>query len=73
MRLGVGVLALPLGDVDVVFLVLEQEELGFGDDDVLVRRIALVDDCRVEDCGLLDGLDARHDEECLMSVYLNRR
>ena len=40
---------------------------------MLARRIALVDDCRVEDCELLDGLGARLGVECLMSVYLNRR
>ena len=37
VRLGVVALALPLGDVDV--------------DDVLARRVALVDDCRAEGCG----------------------
>ena len=57
--LDVVALALPLGDIDV--------------DDVLARRIALVDDCHVEDCELLDGLGARLDIECLMSVYLRRR
>ena len=73
VRLGVGTLALPLGDVDIAFLVLEQEELGFGDDDVLAHQIALVDDCHVEDCELLDGLGARLGEECSTSVYLSCR
>ena len=73
VRIDVVALALPLGEFDVAFLVLVQEELGFGDDDVLARRIALVDDCRVGDCELLDGLDARLDVECLMSVYLSQR
>ena len=40
---------------------------------MLARRIALVDECRVEDCELLDGLGAWLDVECLMSVYLSRR
>ena len=71
--LDVVVLALPLGDVDVAFLVLVQEELGFDDGDVLARRIALADDCSVEDCELLDSLDMRLDVECLMLVYLSRR
>ena len=73
VRLGVVALALPLGDVDVAFLVLVQEYLGFGDDDVLAHRIALVDDCRVEDCDLLDELGVQLDIECSMSVYLSRR
>ena len=53
VRLGVGVLALPLGDVDVASLVRVQEEFGFGNDDVLARKIDLVDDCNIEDCELL--------------------
>ena len=73
VRLDVVVLALPLRDVDVAFLKLVQKDLGIDDDDVLARRIALVDDCRVEDCGSLDGLGARLVEECLMSGYLSRR
>ena len=52
---------------------LVREGLGFVDDDVLARRIALVDDCRVEDCEMLAGLDAWLDVECSMSVYLSRR
>ena len=58
VRLDVVALALPLGDVDVAILELLQEELGVDDDDQLARRIALVDDRRVEDCELLDGLGA---------------
>ena len=33
-------------------------------DYVFARRIALVDDCRVEDCKMLAGLDMRLDVEC---------
>ena len=40
---------------------------------MLARRIALVDDRRVEDCELLDGLGAQLDIECSMSVYLSPR
>ena len=39
--LDVVMLALPLGDVDVAFLVLVQEGLGFADENVLSRRIVL--------------------------------
>ena len=42
-------------------------QLGFDEVDALESR------CHVEDCGLLDDLDARHDEECLMLVYLSQR
>ena len=73
VRLDIVTLALPLADVDVVVLELVQEELGVDDVDVLARRLALVDDCRVEDCELLDGLGAWLDVECSMSVYLSRR
>ena len=44
IHLDVVALALPLGDVDVAFIVLVQEGLGFAEDDVLTRRLALVDD-----------------------------
>ena len=57
VRLDVVMIAFPLGDVDVAFLVLVREGLGFVDEDVLARRIALVDDCRVEDCEMLDSLE----------------
>ena len=53
--------------VGVAVLVLVRMQLGFDDVDALESR------CRVEDCGLLDDLDARHDEECSMSGYLSRR
>ena len=53
--------------VGVAVLVLVRKQLGCDDVDALESR------CHVEDCGLLDGLDVRHEEECLMSVYLNRR
>ena len=72
IRLDVDVLALSLGDIDVAFLVFALEGCGFVDDDVLARRLALVDDCRVEDCELLDGLGAWLDVVCSMSVFLWR-
>ena len=72
-RLGVGVLALPLVGVGIAFLLLAQRYLGFGDANVLAHQVALVYYCRVEDCGFLDGLGARLDVECSMSVYLSRR
>ena len=53
--------------VGVAVLVLARMRLGLNVDDALENR------CPVEDCGLLGGLDARHDEECSMSVYLSRR
>ena len=53
--------------VGVAVLVLARMQLGFDDVEALESR------CRVYDCGLLDGLDARHDEEYSMSVYLSRR
>ena len=53
--------------VGVAVLVLVRMQLGLDVVDALENR------CRVEDCGLLDGLDAWHDEECSMSVYLNWR
>ena len=68
VHLDVVVLApLVLVVVVVAVLVLARMQLVFGVVDARESR------CRVEDCGLLDGLDARHDEECSMSVYLNRR
>ena len=39
-------------------------QLGFDVVDALESR------CRVEDCGWLDDLDVRHDEECSMSGVL---
>ena len=62
-----------LGDIDIVVLELVQEELGLVYDSVLACRLALVSDCRIEDCEMHDGLDARLVEECSMSVYLSRR
>ena len=73
VHLDVVALALPLGDVDVVILELVQKDLGVVDDEVLARRLALSNDCRVDDCEMHDGLDARLIEECSMSVYLSRR
>ena len=46
--------------VGIAVLVLVRMQLGFDDVDALESR------CRVEDCGLLDGLDARHDGKCSM-------
>ena len=67
VQLGVLALALHLlVVVGVAVLVLVRKRLGFGDVDALESR------CRVEDCDLLDDLDARLIEECLMSVYLSR-
>ena len=71
--LDVDALILPLGAVVVVVLELVQKQLGVVEDKVLARRLALVNACRVEDCEMHDGLDARLGEECLMSVYLSRR
>ena len=53
--------------VGVAVLVLAQMQLGFDDVDALESQ------CRVEDCSLLDDLDARHEEEYSMSGYLSRR
>ena len=72
-QIDVDALVLPLGDVDVVVLELVQKQLGVVEDEVLARRLALVNGCRVEDCEMQDGLDAWLDEECLMSGYLSRR
>ena len=69
--LDVDALVLPLGVVDVVVLELVQKQLGVVEDEVLDRRLALVNACRVEDCEMYDGLDARLVEECSMSVYLS--
>ena len=71
--LDVDALVLPLGVVDVVVLELVQKQLGVVEDEVLAHRLALVNACRVEDCGMHDGLDAWLVEECSMSVYLSRR
>ena len=51
----------------VATLVLARMRFGFDVVDALGSR------CRVEDFCWLDGLNARHDEECSMSVYLSRR
>ena len=68
VHFGVDARVLPLHvGVVVAVLVLAQRLLGFDVVGALVSR------CRVEDCGLLDDLDARHDEECSMSGYLSRR
>ena len=65
---GVDALApLVLVVVGVAVLVLARMQLVFGVVDARESR------CRVEDCGLLDGLDARHHEERSMSVYLSQR
>ena len=71
--LGVDALVLPLGDIDVVVLELEQTQLDVVEDEVLARRLVLVNACHVADCEMNDGLDAWLIEECLMSVYLSRR
>ena len=71
--LDVDALVLPLGDVDVVVLELVQKQLGVVEDEVLARRLALMNACHVEDFEMHDGLDAWLVEECLMSVYLSRR
>ena len=71
--LGVDALVLPLGAVVVVVLELEKKQLGLIDDEELAHRLALVNACRVEDCEMHDGLDARLVEECSMTVYLSRR
>ena len=47
--------------VGVAVLVLARMQLGFDVVGALESR------CRVEDCGLLDDLDARHDKKCSMS------
>ena len=73
VQLDVDALILRLGDVDVVVLELVQKDLGLVEDDVLSRRLALVDGCREEDCEMHAGLDARLVEECSMLVYLSRR
>ena len=71
--LGVGALVLPLGAVVVVVLELEQKRLGLIEDEGLAHRLALVNACHVVRCEMHDGLDARLDVECSMSVYLSRR
>ena len=71
--LGVDALVLPLGDVDVVVLELVQKKLGVVEDELLARRLALVNACRVAGCEMHDGLDARLVEECAMTVYLSWR
>ena len=63
----VALVPLVLVVVGVAVLVLVRMQLGFDNVDALESR------CRVEDCGLIDGLDAWHDEECSMSVYLSQR
>ena len=68
VHLGVDTRApLVLVGVDVAVLVLARMPLGSDIVGALESR------CLVEDCGWLDDLDVRHDEECSMSVYLNRR
>ena len=72
VHLDVAALApLVLVDFGVAVLVLEQKLLGVVEDEVLARRLALVNACSVEDCEMHDGLDARLVEECLMSEYLS--
>ena len=50
-----------------------QKDLGLVEDVVLARRCALVNDCRVENFKMHDGLDVWLGVECSMSVYLSRR
>ena len=73
MRLDVDALLLPLGDVVVVVLELEQTQLVVVEDELLARQLALVNACHVADCEMHDGLDARLVEKYSMTVYLSRR
>ena len=69
----VDALILPLGDVDVVVLELEQKRLGLIEDEGIAHRLALVNACHVAGCEMHDGIDARLVEECSMTVYLSQR
>ena len=71
--LGVDALVLPLGVVVIVVLELEQTQLDVVEDEVLARRLALVNACHVAGSEMLAGLDAQLDEECSMTVYLSQR
>ena len=66
-------LVILLGVIVVVILELVQKQLGVVEDEVLARRVALVNACRVEDCEMHDSLDTWLVEECSMTVYLSQR
>ena len=63
----VALVTLVLVVVVVAVLVLARMQLVFGVVDARESR------CRVEDCGCLDDLGTRHDEEYSTLVYLSRR